>query len=140
MDKIVTVAAVAAIVAILAVTLLLNPFSGPAVDSDGMGTTEADGASEVRSEPEAESEDDKSTHPGVNVDQATIEAIISPKVEGDCTLYKHVAKNKWDCFGTAGNYSKTSTNEYRPSESDTYFCKPTEYGCKLYQRVDFQLG
>jgi len=135
MDKIVTVAAVVAIAAILAVTLALNPFTGPPADSNGLEDLEG-----VDEAPAVESEDDKPVRPGVDVDQATIEAIIAPKVEGDCELYKHVAKNKWECFGTAGNYSKLATNEYRPSESETYFCKPTEYGCKLYQRVDFQLG
>jgi len=140
MDKIVAVASILAIVAILSVTLILNPFAPPSPLQEG-AVEESDGTGGVvGTAPEPESEGDEATHPEININQATIESIITPKVSGNCTLYKHVVKNKWECFGTAGNFSKIATNEYRPAESDTYFCRPTEYGYKLYQRVDFQLG
>ncbi len=142
MDKIILAAAVIAIVAIVAVTMVLNPFSSlgtdsPATDAPDDGTDLTPSGSNGEPDDEPDVPDDR---PEINVDESTIEDIIAPTVEGDCDLYKHVAKNRWECFGTAGNYSKVATNEYRPADSDTYFCKPTEYGCRLYQKVDFQLG
>jgi len=135
MDKTIIIIGIIAIVAVLAVTLVLNPFGTPEKQQKNVENPKV----VVDNMPEEE-ERPKIEHPDIDIDPAEIEEIIKPKIEGNCELYKHVAKNQFQCFGTAGNFSTMATNEYRPSEPDEYFCKPTKYGCKLYQSVEFRLG
>ncbi len=155
MDKDITIAAIVAIIAVIVVTLLINPFgspagvgeAGPADDLDGESDSEeGDDASEGNAgETGPESGDGEAAPPAGNGEEIEYEnatyGVTLPEIEGDCTLYQNVAEDEYKCFGTAGNYSIMATNEYRvANESGSYFCKPTEYGCKLHQRVDLNQG
>lgn len=141
------VAGAVAIVLILVTTLVLNPFGG-SESKESVPSTEVTPASVENSQErdttgegqEQPEEKEDANRPNIQVSQATIAEIIKPEVEGDCELYRHVANDRYACFGTAGNFSNIATNEYRKSDSDEYFCKPTKYGCRLYETVDFQLG
>lgn len=150
MDKTVLTAGVVAVIVVLAVTLLLDPFGltkrpSPVEEPEPVTTesgeeTEEEAGEEEGTEGEQEGEEEE-TEP--SPEQEEIEytndtyGYMPEEITGDCTLYKHVVEDHYECFGTAGNFSTMVTNEYKTAESDKYFCKPTKYGCKLYQKVDF---
>lgn len=154
MDKIVMIAAAVAIIAILAVTLIMNPFGGTTTstttETTTPETTEPTTPVETPQEEEPE-EEPKEEHTPIVIpeeygpDEEPLPegtyGIVPEEITGDCTLYTHVVEDELKCFGTAGNYSIMATNEYRPLEnaSEEYFCKPTEYGCKLYQKVNLKI-
>jgi hypothetical protein len=138
MDNIVIIAAVVAIIAILGVTLMLNP------SDSGTTTKPTDEGNNIDDSQPTSNPTDDDDRPRVtaedNVDykDATYGMILE-EVEGNCKLYKHVVTDKYACFGTAGNYSTLATNEYRKVDEGDYFCKPTKFGCRAYQKVDFIL-
>lgn len=133
------IAGVVAVVAVLVVTLVINPFGGGSNTAGGgsnniqTGDSGSDGAgSQDNDQPNV------NTTPKINYTTATYGQNLA-NVQGNCTLYRHVANEKdYQCFGLAGNYSVMATNEYKPAESEKYFCKPTVYGCKLYMKVQAQ--
>lgn len=151
MDKIVMIAAVVAIAAIIGVGIMMNSSSSTPVANQGQpasqGGNNGEGASGGNS---GSGGSTGGNTPGPADNHLPVETnksaytnaklgVVLPDVQGDCTLYKHVVKDEFKCFGTAGNYSTFATNEYRAHANLTdYFCKPTQYGCKLYQKVTFQ--
>ncbi len=144
MDKSVLIVGVIAVVVVIGVTVLLfGSTPTPSSQHEGQEGTqntptahdnegEGDTTTEQPAEPRAN--ETKKLEGGVFGNYIDISA------EGDCQLYKHVAKEKYECFGTAGNFTKYATNEYKPVESDKYFCRATKYGCRLYQKVEYVLG
>ncbi len=132
MDKIIIIAAVVAVIIVLGATLLiLNDSQTKEATSGGTGTQE-----------EEEITDDHDItprpNPNANYTNATY-GEMSPQVSGDCKLYQNVETDSLACFGRAGNYSTLVTNEYQSSNSTDYFCKATVYGCRLYQKVTFEI-
>lgn len=138
MDKIVIIAAVVAVIVVVGAGffLITNQKSGKSTTgtlstSDGTDNEPSNsdrGRQRILSNPE-----------NITYQNQTFGKMIEP-VTGNCTLYEHVAQqHKYACFGTAGNYSVMATNEYMVSNATDYFCKPTVYGCKLYQKVNFQV-
>jgi hypothetical protein len=129
MDKIVMIAAIIAVIAIIGVGVMLNQ-PAPKQKSTTPATTapaEEDDGQKVTA-PRKSNITYTNTSYGVQLDE----------LEGNCKLYKHVVKDEYKCFGTAGNYSTLVTNEYGQVTSETYFCKPTIYGCRLYEKVYIQ--
>gem|GEM_PF-7068010 len=136
------VAAVVAIVAVVGVGLMLSQppaTSKPTTDNTPIDNTPSitepdDGDNDVYIPPVA---------PDINYTDATY-GVHLPDVEGDCKLYRHVVTDRYQCFGAAGkypngtNYVTYPTNEYRQATSEDYFCKPTVYGCRLYEKVYVQ--
>jgi len=140
MDKTVMIAGVVAILAILAVTMILNPFEGisPSVEKPQDAEAAKDSTQEPSSTaPAGDAESTETTPTPVTPLETKTYGQMMETVKGNCTLYKHVAKEQYQCFGTAGNFSTMATNEYSKSDSSEYFCKATVYGCKLYQKVEF---
>lgn len=91
-------------------------------------------------EPEVEKEPVEKG-PAFTVNEAEIEDIIKPDVEGNCTLFIDLKKDKYECFGTAGNFSTQPLSmEFREATHEKYFCKPTKYGCRLYEKVEIFLN
>lgn len=152
MDKIVMIAAVVAIIAIVGVGFMMNPGSStPATTQEqpaSQSGNDNQGASQGSGTNSNGNTDDNTSNPADNHlpvpdDRSNYTnaqfGVMVPDIQGDCTLYKHVTKTEFKCFGTAGNFSTLATNEYRTFSNQTeYFCKPTQYGCKLYQKVTFQ--
>lgn len=142
------IAAVVAIVAIVGVGLMINSNSTTPVTTQGQSSQGGNnnqgtlGGSDTDSGNNTDHNAPRPVENHLPVVTNTTNATygyIPPTLQGDCTLYKHVVKDEFKCFGTAGNFSTFATNEYRPYANLTgYFCKPTEYGCKLYQKVTFQ--
>lgn len=149
MDKTILAVGVIAVIAILATTLILNPFptessaekKEPQTQSDTLAKDKQGGSDDDSDGGSDGQETQRPPRTPIEVTEDELDNIIKPKITGDCTLYKHVVKDRYQCFGTAGNYSIMATNEYRPTTNSTeYYCRPTEYGCRLYQKVDFHLG
>jgi hypothetical protein len=128
MDRIVMIAAVIAVIAIAGAALMLNQPAEKPKTTTPVTTPDEDEEPDYRP---------VISGPAINYTNSTY-GQIPEELSGNCVLYKHVSKNEYKCFGTAGNYSTSATNEYRTAESDTYFCKPTEYGCRLYEKVYIQ--
>jgi hypothetical protein len=133
MDKIIMIAAAVAVIIVLGATFLIlndNPAKTP-------GNT-ADEGDETHSETDEGPDDRPVRTPSGNYTNATY-GEMSPQVSGDCKLYQNVETDRLACFGRAGNYSTLATNEYQLSNSTDYFCKATVYGCRLYQKVTFEI-
>jgi hypothetical protein len=140
MDKTIMLAGVVALVAILAVTFILNPFGGTSTSelkSPTTQTTETQPTEETTKENGEKTVKEKDPEDDI-VYETAVYGTMLPDVQGDCKLYQNMITDKFQCFGLAGNYSSMATNDYRIAESETYFCRGTVYGCKLYQKVDFQ--
>ena len=130
MDKIVMIAIVVAVIAIVGVGMMLIQPAPTKKPTTPIVTEPVD------EEPEEDMPRVRPP-PAINYTNASYGVQLN-EVEGNCKLYKHVAKEEYTCFGTAGNYSTMAINEYRVAESETYFCKPTIYGCRLYEKVYIQ--
>jgi len=139
MDKIIIIAAVVAVIVIVGASFFL--MGGSTKKTTVNEPTETvNGETEETEDNPVEEERPVVIHNNTNYTDAVFGQMLE-EVTGDCTLYKHVAKNSYKCFGTAGTISVMATNEYRPytNTSTAYFCKATPTGCKLYQKVDFQV-
>jgi len=138
MDKTVMIVGAIAIIAILAFTLIMNPFAGPATSSQTTDTAAEDTSTDQQTTEEPPEEEDKPSHvfkdDGIDYINATYGEVVE-EVEGDCGLYQHIVSDRFECFGTSGAYQTTATNDYKEIESEKYFCKATEFGCKLYEKV-----
>ncbi len=132
MDRIVLIAIAVAVIAVVGATLMLNP-------GGSAKTTKPAEPLVVPDESDEPQVDDtpRPQRPGNNFTNATY-GVALDELTGNCKLYQHVANDRFQCFGTAGNYSTMVTNEYREATSDKYFCKGTVYGCKLYETVYIQ--
>jgi hypothetical protein len=139
MDKTVLIAILVAVIAIFAVTMVLNPFETESDTQTPEETTDG-GSTETAVDKTEPASDNENHNGGFGITQQDINEITDTKVTGNCTLYYNLLEEKYQCFGVAGNYSTISGNEHREATSEKYFCKPTIYGCKLYQKVDFQLS
>jgi len=142
MDKIVMITAVVAVIIVLGSTFLIlnnSPVKTGSTSSGASGNTNtANEGGETHSET-GEGTNDRPVHtPSGNYTNATY-GKMPPQVSGDCKLYRNIETNSLACFGRAGNYSTLVTNEYTLSNSTDYFCKATVYGCKLYQKVNFEI-
>ena len=135
MDKIIMIAAVVAVIIVIGSTFLI--LNGSPAKTSG-NTNTANEGDETHSET-GEGSNDKPVHtPSGNYTNATYGAVMTD-LQGDCKLYQNVETNKLACFGRAGNYSTLVTNEYTSSNSTDYFCKATVYGCRVYQKVTFEI-
>ncbi len=133
MDRIVLIAIAVAVIAVIGATLMLNPGGG------GTTTKPAEPAvtPNAPEEPETDTTPKPPRQPAGNFTNATY-GVQLDEFTGNCKLYQHVVTDRFQCFGTAGNYSTMVTNEYREATSEKYFCKGTVYGCKLYETVYIQ--
>ncbi|MBN2517733.1 MAG: hypothetical protein JXB14_02730 [Candidatus Altiarchaeota archaeon] len=62
-----------------------------------------------------------------------------PEVEGNCTLLYSKTDKRYGCFGCAGGICETPDGRWAETDSDKYFCRATEYGCKVYQKVELNI-
>jgi hypothetical protein len=155
MDNSIITAGIVAVIAIIAVTLVLNPFetTDTTTAEETNGDTEAQ-ETDTQDDTDSDIDDTDDTGTGTTDSGGYIPEDFNPdsdikphgtvqgEVKGNCTLYISTLpedqKFPYKCFGVAGNISKPAPHYYRKTTSDEYFCKPTNTGCTVYEKVDFQ--